>query len=106
MGRKKKVVEVVDTAPQTTPEAPTAKMFEWADLVLDCKCGHRQTLGTGIQHGLQLNPLITREDSFIQFACTACGAEMILRFVEGVAPAETETVNESVQEESKQEQSV
>jgi transcription elongation factor Elf1 len=114
MGRKKKVVE---------PKAPEPKVFEYGDLVVVCKCGRTQTVRKGMKEGINI-VLAPREDSYVQLVCNECGADLRLCFVEGVAPVEVEpmaveviengnetiikpkTVDESVQKEDKQEQSL
>lgn len=96
---------------------PEVKVFEYGDLVLTCKCGRVQTIAPSVHGGLQFM-LVTREDSYMQFHCDECGADLKLGFVEGVAPAEpvaaTEPTNiemkapenESIPEESKEEQNL
>lgn len=108
MGRKKKI------NPEVKPEV---KSFEYGDLAVVCKCGRTQILERGIDKGLQMI-ITTREDSYIQLRCDECGADMRLCFIEGEAPKKVETateevsemssktVDENVQEESKQEQSL
>jgi hypothetical protein len=100
MGRKKKVAESA---------APEVKTFDYGDLAVVCKCGRTQIITKGVEKGLQL-VLTTREDSFIQLRCDECDADIKLCFLEGVKPVEIEVkepiVDESVQEESKQEQSL
>jgi hypothetical protein len=104
MGRKKKVKEV---------EVDNVKSWQYGDLAVVCKCGSTKIMKKGIEYGIQL-VLVNREDSFILLKCDTCGAELGLRFLEGEKPAEVEVtepiieeiVNEGVQEEDKQEQSL
>ena len=95
---------------ETAAKKPEPKVFAYGDLAIVCKCGHTTILGKGIEHGVQFT-ITTREDSFINLACRECGAELKLCFLEGVKPEEPvteseEKVNEDVQEENKQEQSL
>lgn len=111
MSRKleNKVVKVKASKKKPEP-APEVKAFQWGDLIISCKCGHTQVLGKGVEHGIQFH-IVNREDSFLNLACSACGADLFLRLVEGEKPeepiaVETAEANESIQEESKQEQSL
>jgi len=112
MGRKKK--EVVQAEDKAVAVQAQGKTFEYGDLAVVCKCGRTQILQKGIQHGFQII-MSTNEASYIQLKCDSCEADMKLCFLEGEKPAEpevatpTETqveVNEGVQEEDKQEQSL
>lgn len=91
----------------TKVEEPEVKRYEWADLVMICKCGHVHLVKDGMQEGVQLT-LLPTENSFIRLMCEECGSELTLQFVEGKAPEITEQpiLDESVQEENKQETSV
>lgn len=99
---KKKAVE----EPQPEPK------INYCDLHIVCqKCGSDQTIGKGIEGGLQLI-IVPQEDSFIQLNCDKCETSIRLLLVPGEAPAEEDfkvedtTVDENIQETNKQEKSL
>lgn len=112
--RTKKPVEVV------TPETeevinmvPTPEM-NYCDLHIICqKCGSDQTIGKGLEGGLQL-VIVPKEDSFIQLTCDKCDASLRLILVPAEAPevkevtitSEETQINEDVPQENKQEESL
>ena len=113
MSRKKEVAKVVKTKKTTkAKKEPEVKVWEYGDLVVQCKCGREQVVTKGVQHGIQFT-LTTREDSFIQLNCDSCDTEIKIGFREGEAPPQPEPVEESkptedegIQETSKEEQSL
>jgi len=101
MGRKKKV---------EAPKEEEPVRYEWADLVIQCKCGNTQTLNTGMNDGLQLL-LFPTDKSFVKLMCDKCDSELTLRLIEGVKPEDvnvtetsTEIKDEGVPKENKQEE--
>lgn len=104
MGRKKKVV------PEEV-KAPEVKTWQYSNLVIKCKCGNVQTLGQGVENGIQLI-LAPSEASYVKLMCNKCDSELTLQLVEGEKPTgaeitEVERVsNEGIQEEDKQEESL
>jgi hypothetical protein len=111
---RKKSVEV--TAPETkevinmipTPET------NYCDLHIICqKCGSDQTIGKGLEGGLQL-VIVPKDDSFIQLTCDKCEASLRLILIPGEAPetkeetltSEEPKINEDVPQENKQEESL
>ena len=93
--------------------------INYCDLHIVCqKCGSDQTIGKGIEGGLQLI-IVPQEDSFVQLNCDKCETSIRLLLVPGEAPTDNEsndskedfkvvdtTVNEDVPQENKQEESL
>jgi hypothetical protein len=112
--RKKKSVEVtVPEEKEVINMIPTPEMH-FCDLHIICqKCGSDQTIGKGLEGGLQL-VIVPKEDSFIQLTCDKCDASLRLILVPGEAPEPTASVeikeetkiDEDVPQENKQEESL
>jgi hypothetical protein len=116
---KQKSSKIKAEKPKRQKKATKPKVFEYGDLSIVCSCGATQTLEKGMQQGLQII-LTTRSDSFVQLRCDKCPADIKLCFLEGVEPAKpiteadlgyleteepiTESVDENVQEDGKEEQ--
>jgi transcription elongation factor Elf1 len=86
--------------------------INYCDLHIVCqKCGSDQTIGKGIEGGLQLI-IVPQEDSFVQLNCDKCETSIRLLLVPGEAPVEEDfkvvdtTINEDIPQENKQEESL
>jgi hypothetical protein len=86
--------------------------INYCDLHIVCqKCGSDQTIGKGIEGGLQLI-IVPQEDSFVQLNCDKCETSIRLLLVPGEAPTEEDlkvvdtTINEDVPQENKPEESL
>jgi len=130
-GRRKRITEVIEKDGEILGEVtqeyipPTKKnkkqavaepqpepKINYCDLHIVCqKCGSDQTIGKGIEGGLQLI-IVPQDDSFIQLNCDKCETSIRLLLVPGEAPAEEDfkvedtTVDENIQETNKQEKSL
>jgi len=49
-------------------------------LVIDCSCGHRKVLDVMKENGLNITIMAEDEASFIELACSECGASLKLWF--------------------------
>ena len=104
--KKKKKEAQPEPEPQPEPE------IHYCDLHIICqKCGSDQTIGKGIEGGLQLI-IVPQEDSFVQLNCDKCETSIRLLLVPGEAPIEEDfkvvdtTINEDIPQENKQEESL
>ena len=104
--KKNKKEAPVEPVPQPEPK------INYCDLHIICqKCGSDQTIGKGIEGGLQLI-IVPQEDSFVQLNCDKCETSIKLQLVPGEAPTEEDlkvvdtTVNEDIPQENKQEESL
>ena len=97
---------------QPEPEPQPEPKINYCDLHIICqKCGSDQTIGKGIEGGLQLI-IVPQEDSFVQLNCDKCETSIKLQLVPGEAPTEEDfkvvdtTINEDIPQENKQEESL
>ena len=115
MARKKKVDEEKLEAKVIEHDKADVKEFEFATIVLTCKCGHTQEMIRHVTHGIQFI-LAANDHASLILHCDGCGSELRLHCIEGTAPpepekvVETETVetevNEDIPEESKEGESL
>lgn len=113
MGRKKKIVEELFTPDIKSvevkePEKPNFKDYKYATLVQDCnRCGHRQIMELGIEGGIQIM-LPTTDKHHLIMECQKCKTVMMWHYIEAFesGPRAKKIENESIREESKEEQTV
>ena len=98
-------------------ESPPEPKINYCDLHIVCqKCGSDQTIGKGIEGGLQLI-IVPQEDSYIQLTCDKCDASLRLLLTPGEAPVipdfeivdttnEVTKTSEDVSQENKSEESL
>lgn len=73
--------------------------FKYGDLQFQCyRCGHRETVDRGIEHGIQL-VLPANDQQKLTLVCNRCGNKMELFFTENTTK-EKELAEEKVKEEA------
>jgi hypothetical protein len=91
MARKKKEPEEALKAGVVEHDKEDVKEFEFATIVLTCKCGHTQEMIRHVQHGIQFI-IATNDQAALVLHCEKCGSELKLHCVEGTPPPEEKTI--------------